>query len=469
ITAALALLILAVLMNCSIALADVEKDEYGAAYVLNEDGTRNYTDVPSQDNEAGSEGAASSMYDSFNYNFEAALSGPGQEQGAQGRPEGMDEEEYARLCDNVIEWNEIGNIVEYRNPVFSKYNKQAMSSTDEMKRAYEEFRSESRNTIEGINDTIAGLQETQKILNSADSDTVVINGITVSKDTALKQLNEGLKTAVSGKQMLLSSLDSTRRNLAYSSVTVDRNLKPLKNNMTSVIEGLLISYKTLEANREMVEMQIKLFETLHAMQQSMEQQSMGTAADTQQKLNQLNTARKSLSDIDAGLEQLRKNIAVQCGYPADAAITVAELPEPDIHYLEGRDIEADRRLAVEGNSSVIAAGALSGYEQSSYGMQLRDMGENEERGRATAAFDGLYNELKRQILLYDSAQTALRKAELTEESAELKYSMGMLGNAEYEALRMQSISYRASAKLAKLNLQQAIDNYRWAMSGIMSY
>ena len=110
----------------------------------------------------------------------------------------MDEEEYARLCDNVIEWNEIGNIVEYRNPVFSKYNKQAMSSTDEMKRAYEEFRSESRNTIEGINDTIAGLQETQKILNSADSDTVVINGITVSKDMALKQLNEGLKTAVSG-------------------------------------------------------------------------------------------------------------------------------------------------------------------------------------------------------------------------------------------------------------------------------
>ena len=102
-------------------------------------------------------------------------------------------------------------------------------------------------------------------------------------------------------------------------------------------------------------------------------------------------------------------------------------------------------------------------------MQLRDMGENEERGRATAAFDGLYNELKRQIILYDSAQTALRKAELTEESAELKYSMGMLGNAEYEALRMQSISYRASAKLAKLNLQQAIDNYRWAMSGIMSY
>ena len=66
ITAALALLILAVLMNCSFAFADVEKDEYGAAYVLNEDGTRNYTDVPSQDNEAGSEGAASSMYDSFN-------------------------------------------------------------------------------------------------------------------------------------------------------------------------------------------------------------------------------------------------------------------------------------------------------------------------------------------------------------------------------------------------------------------
>lgn len=436
----------------SLAAPAVEVDEFGAAYILNEDGSRNYNDVPPMDIRDAETTQPNVIYDTNNYDL--GLDGPTKDPALIGVPAGLTAERYAQLNDSVIEWDEVEDLVVNWNPTYVKYFNQANSSLNEMRGAYEEFNSQMKEQINGIDENIARIRNARNL--SGDS------------SAGAAALDSQLNIAIDSRENILGQLSSTKRSLYYSGATVQNALRPVRNQMVSVVESLVISYKTLEANRSMVAEQVKLYEELYNMQAAMQNQGLGTSAATQGYFNQMNSAVKTLADIDTGLMQLKKNIAIQCGYDPAAEITIADLPAPDVQYLAGRDYAADKTQAVEGNQTVISAGKLSSYGYSSTGMELRQMGENEARGKAGAAFDTLHNELEKQLILTESSAASLKKAELTANSAKAKYDMGMVGRAEYEGLRMQQISYQAAARINDLNLHQAIRNYHWALLGVMS-
>ncbi len=443
----------------------VETDELGMAYVLKDDGTRDYNNVPPQDNSA-SEGVPAVIHDTNSYDLGTA--GPGRDPAAGAIPTGMSEERWAQLNDNVIEWDEVGDLVRYWNPTYTKIYNQADSNVAELRNSYDEFRSQMKEQMDEVDATIDELRATQKLISGSSSDSVSMNGLELPKDAALDILSIALIAAADGKSVIVDTLDSTKRNLYYAGGSVSRALNPLLYQMTSVVETLIISYKTLEINRSLVAEQVALYETIYQTQADMQSQQLSTAVNTLTYSNQLNTARKTLADIDSGLVQLKKNIALQCGYSAGTEITIADLPAPDTGYLGSRDYEADKKQAIEGNQEVISAGSLSSYEYSSLGMEMRDLGENEARGKAAAKFESLSKELQRQMIIEESSATSVRKAELQANSAEIKYNQGMLGRAEYGGLRMQYLSTQAAARQNTLNLHQAIQNYKWALLGIMS-
>ncbi len=444
----------------------IESDEFGVAYVLKEDGTRDYNNVPALPTTDENAVSERTIIDTNKHDL--GLNGPTKDQSLAGIPEGMSKGTYEALSDNVINFDEIADIVTYKNPTYTKYYNQADASLATMRQGYEDFSLEMGEQIKTIDATIDNLKQSEELISKLPDSTVSLNGSTTSKDAALEALSKGLDTAKNGKHSITSALTGTKSTLYYAEQKVDTALKPVKNQLISVIESLIVSYKTLEANRALVAEQLALYEALYSTYKDMEAQSLSTSTVTASYLNQLNTARKTLSELDAGLSQLKKNILVQCGYDADADVTIADIPEADRSYLDGRDKTADKKLAVDGNPTVTSAGKLSNYTYSSDGMKNRELGENEARGKASAAFDTLYNEVQRQLILQDSAATSLKKAELTEQSGKLKYELGMLSRAEYAALQLQAASYRANAKTAGLNLTQALSNYRWAMDGIMN-
>lgn len=444
----------------------VEKDEFGMAYVLKEDGTKDYNNLPVQPSDDGNSISTGTIIDTNRHELDT--NGPTKDQSTVGIPDGMSKETYSKLNDYVINWDEIPDLVEYRNPTYTKYYRQADDSVATMQAAYDEFHSQMRDQLDSIDTTISSLRESEKLISEVPGSSVSMNGTTVSKDSALASLDAGLATALKGKNSITNAITSTRSSLYYASDKIDNALKPVKNQLISTVETLVISYKTLETNRSLVAAQVSLYEELYKMQADLEAQSMSTGTTTASCLNQLNTARKTLAELDAGMQKLKKNILLQCGYDASADVSIGDIPDPDRNFLDGRNYEEDKKTAVDGNSAVISAGKLSNYSYSSDGMKNRELGENEARGKASAAMDALHNELKRQLILSDSAQTSLRKAELAKNAAELKYSMGMVSGAEYASLRMQYLSYTASAEQNRLNLIQAIENYKWAVQGIMS-
>ena len=70
-------------------------------------------------------------------------------------------------------------------------------------------------------------------------------------------------------------------------------------------------------------------------------------------------------------------------------------------------------------------------------------------------------------MLCEASETALKRAELLEASADIKNELGMLGRGEYEGLKLQYIAAYAAARINELNLMQATENYRLSLKGIM--
>ena len=385
----------------------------------------------------------------------AYASGPGD----SGIPDGITAEAYAALSDNTIEWSEISDLIKYRNPTYKTYSGKVDETLGSMKNAAADTISGLKDQLDDIDDAVDSIKEAQrKLLSNGGSTT----------DTAYKKLEESLDQSKVMRKALKSGLESigkTTRSLTYGKKNSEISLAPLKNQLTSVVEGLVISYKTLETNRTMAAEQVALYETLYGTYQSMEREQMATAQALAGYKQNLDSAKASLMQLDAGMAQLKANILVQCGYAPDADVLIAEPPKADRNYLSERDIDADRKTAIGADSSVKTAGKVSNY--SGDVLKYRDANSNAAESAAKISFDDIYSGLKKQLILCDASDTSLRIAELTEASADTKNSLGMLGKGEYEGLKMQYIASRASAGINELNLLQATENYKYAVLGIM--
>ena len=376
-----------------------------------------------------------------------------------GAPDGMSEEDYARLCDSTIEWDEIDNIIKYRNPTYKMYSARVDESIGSMKASASDDIADMKEQLDNIDSSIDAIKAAQeKLIESGGS----------TAGDAYKKLSESLDASKSLKSSVENGIDQlgvTSRTLKYGQKNSELGLAPLRYQLTSVIEGLIISYKTLEANREMLSEQINLYEALYNTYKAMQSQAMATEQNVAAYKEQADTARASLEQLEAGMARLKGNILIQCGYASDAEVTIAELPKADRGFLSGRDTGNDRKTAVDGSSSVIAAAKVSGYTGDV--LKYRDAGENAAASDVSIKFDNIKSELEKQLVLCETSETSLKRAEILKNSADTKNALGMLGRGEYEGLKLQYIAAEAAAKINELNLLQAVENYKFSLKGVM--
>lgn len=349
-----------------------------------------------------------------------------------GTQETLSPEEAAMLNDNVITWEEIDNIVIYRNPTYLVYTDNIKSSMGDVKSALRE-----------------------------DLDNVVMQ---------LDQLDTSMLGAgVVRKQLqdTISSLNTQIKMLSYKEANLTKSsFGSMRDQLESAIKTMLISYKSLEANKELLEQQIALYESMYNTTLDMVTQGLATQTEADSYKNSRDSAKANLGKLESGMRQLKGNILAQCGYEQTDDVSIADLPPADRNFLALRDIDADRNTAVNGNAAMRQAASVSGYKGDVF--KYRDANENRVEGNAVSAFDDIVTELQKQTLITEASDTTLRKNEILSNSAEQKYSLGLVSRSEYAGLKLQYMSSLATSKANDLNLHQAILNYYYAVRGIMT-
>ncbi len=384
-------------------------------------------------------------------------------------PEGLTEERYEQLCDDTVEWDEIEDLIRYFSPTYSSLLEQANSTLDDIQSSTAE---DIINYPDLIKQTEEGLEAAYGLLaqyeNTLPADSSVIQNLKANiADAELNkaQLIEGLENIyktnaqiegrlyVSGTQTGVTSRDA-----------IEIQLYPVMEQLRSVIEGLVISYGQLSASRDIYAQQADLYRSVLTMQESMLGLGLATQAEVAQARNDLNVAQSTLAQTDASLNQLAEAIGLQLGYK-DRIPQIGPAPDPDLSYVENADLAADIVRAGGENTEIRSAYKSDG---TTAGTALRDMTYNEAMGKLSSRMNELYADMKEKAVLYEASQATLKKAELTLSGAQTRYELGMLGASEYKAQILTYTSYMVSAQLAKSNLQQSINNYRWAVEGVLS-
>ena len=388
-------------------------------------------------------------------------------------PEGMDQGTYDRLYDDTVEWSELPDLIKYRNPTYTSYSAQIDSSMEDVESSLSSDMFSLKDQLGSVDDTLSELYKSQTEIKSS------LPAGSPEREQALKLLDAAINEAKAGREQLKAGMDeladvgaqldgrlyvSGIKTDVQSKESMERQLYPILEQLQSTLEGLMISYGQLQVSRETLAEQAALYQRIYELQASMLGTGLGTAAELDKAAADLESAKADLSQVDASMEQLSRAMGLQLGY-SDSVPVIGEVPEPDLAYISSADPAADLERAAAENQTVKSVSRSDG---STAGNESRDRNENAAKGQLSAKLSELYSDMKSKELLYQSSLTTMEKAERTKASAERMFSLGMLSTAEYQAQMLTYLGYKASAELAKLNLCQSINNYKWAVNGVVS-
>ena len=179
----------------------------------------------------------------------------------------------------------------------------------------------------------------------------------------------------------------------------------------------------------------------------------------------LQQANSSAQQAENGALQLKQNILMLLGFDADAPVTFADVPVPDATRLATMDLAADAQAAVSENYDLMSVRAAKAEGSSNRTVKKRNVAYTEDS--VTITVQNLYAAVVSKKQAYDSATAGYQAAAQSYEAAKRQNALGMLSRANYLGLECSWLSSVASYKSAELEYTKAVENYEWAVKGLI--
>ena len=345
------------------------------------------------------------------------------------KPEKMDDATWARLQDNVLEYDEISDLVEYYNPTYRQIVEQIEINAQPMEEAARELR---------------------KSADEMDSDAKDIKDLDPVMYKGMREAVKGYRDAAERFDKAVTSVHNQTRH----------QLSRVKKMTVSGLQQMMIGYYQAMASREILDTAVALSQA--AYESSITQQSLGmaTATDVQAAEKALQSARGQLKTLDDTMTNLRQQMCVMTGWSYDADMQLGDVPAPDFAKVQAMDLER----AIGNNYTLIEQRGISGKGDANRTAKFRIMDDTE--AQVKIQLESAYQGILESRTAYEAANVAFQSAKITMNGNDLKYQMGMLGNLEYLQLKMAYLQQKAAARTAALSLTQAIENYGWIVQGL---
>lgn len=353
------------------------------------------------------------------------------------KPAEMDDATWARLQDNTLEYDEIENLVLYYNPTYRQVVDTIEVQLEPLKTA-----------VADLKDYVQDQRDEAR--KAKDNDDMISYKIGMATAAAIeKQAVKGLETGLRTAQ-------------GATKPTKDQ----IRRTMTSVIEGLVITYNQTLASKELVDTSVALAQAAYDSTVAQQSIGMATEADVQSALKSLTSAQNGQKSLEDGLKTLKRNICVQTGWDYNADMEIGAVPAPDLASISAMNPDEDTKKAISYNPTISSLRASNGHGDVNRGIKERSL-EDTENKISTKVHD-LYTAVLQSKITYDGAASAYESARLTMEGNERKYAMGMLGNLQYLQLKMAYLQQKQAYDTAVLSLNQAINDYNWALYGVVT-
>lgn len=348
-------------------------------------------------------------------------------------------EEWERLRDNTLEYEEIPDLIR-------EYN----STVQNNMISYGDYRGKDANEIaEDYREAAQTLYDSVVWPSEDDTGYAMLYSAAETAQAQARQLEKMADENVSDGMIIKWQYDQ-----------VEASLSSTAQNLMSQYYQLLENRKTAEAGKELAEASLRSVET---------QASLGMATE-----NDVLTAREAVKTAEAGvisaesnIQSVKQNLQVMTGWAYNSEPEIAQMPPVDVTRIDAMNPETDLEKALENNYTLLIAKRTLENTSDAANQQIqRQTIANTEQQIASGLTD-LYSQVLQARNTYDQARSALELEEKNMAAAETKYGLGMISRLEYLQARSAYVESQANFRIQELALQSAMDAYDWALRGNM--
>lgn len=363
------------------------------------------------------------------------------------------EQEQQLLSDGHLDYGEIeGRVKNYYGPMKSAY--------DMAKGMVEDQADIAVNERIMANDLLSQADVAEDM---AEEQTGMDQAISAATAKALRQSARQMRNAASMMGQSLKKTSSTERQ-------VDRQANSLIMN----VQSMMNQYEQLVSQRAMAAKGVELARTARALQDTMQSQGMAVDSDVLSAAASLSSAQSQLASLDAGMEQIYKLLCSFTGYDPASGVTFGAIPSADLAAIDAIDVNADKEKAVNNNYNLISLRSSTGGGMTDFQArttktttQTENRLRNVEYSENTVRSDiqALYDQILEKRVAYDAAKTAYESGKMVWDAAQIQKQNGSLSQIQYLQQELAWLTTESGYHCAGLELQQAIQNYRWAVAG----
>ena len=364
------------------------------------------------------------------------------------------EQEQQLLSDGHLDYGEIeGRVKNYYGPMKSAY--------DMAKGMVEDQADIAVNERIMANDLLSQADVAEDM---AEEQTGMDQAISAATAKALRQSARQMRNAASMMGQSLKKTSSTERQ-------VDRQANSLIMN----VQSMMNQYEQLVSQRAMAAKGVELARTARALQDTMQSQGMAVDSDVLSAAASLSSAQSQLASLDAGMEQIYKLLCSFTGYGPASGVTFGTIPSADLAAIDAIDVNADKEKAVNNNYNLISLRSSTGGGMTDFQArttktttQTENRLRNVEYSENTVRSDiqALYDQILENRAAYDAAKTAYESGKMVWDAAQIQKQNGSLSQIQYLQQELAWLTAESGYHCAGLELQQAIQNYRWAVAGV---
>ena len=346
------------------------------------------------------------------------------------------EEEWARLKDNVLEYEEIeGLIEEYNVSVRESYENWRKADSG---KALEDYVSDAEQAVEDQYDQAAGAEDELTMITSEYqarmSEIQVQSTIDAAEDSTTK----------------LWELEKTAKSLASQAQSAMNTYYQLQSQLASAQKNRQLAAESLEL----------------AKRQQNSSVGMATYADVL-------TAQQNLQNLDAQIlslqnqiESTRQNLIVMLGWAQDAQPEIRPMPALDLNRIAAMDPAADLTVAYENDYTLKADQRKLDNSVTLSGQTVHGSAVENDKQQIAIALNSAYQSVLSAKAAYDQASLNLDVASRSCSSAQAKQRVGIGTAMETLQAEANLVSCQSDLEVKGLQLFDAMETYDWVKKGV---
>ena len=356
--------------------------------------------------------------------------------GPEPNPDEQDAQRWARLQDNVLEYDEIEDLIQEYNPAV-QVSEDSYNTNLAKKRQLEKALREDLKDMDEMLEAMAGAEVPEELSKGYG---------------ALKGQATSMRDSIKSMQ----------------SVTNTASMKENRDNLSMTTQNLMISYNQKKAQREVLLKDLEVAQAAESSTQSKVGLGMATDLDVLNAQKAVRSVEAQITELDSAIDQLRQSLCLMTGWAYNANPEIQEIPTVNLEELNQINLQEDIEKAI-GNNYTLRGYRMpgsSGGSLSQKEIHARNVEDGEQKVKIN--MESLYSDLQAKRIDYETAVTNFQKAENDMQAADRKYQLGIISREEHLQQQASYIKTKADKENADMTLFQTWQTYKWAVRGAMS-